>query len=192
MLWPKFVCFALVGLAFGQLYQVASEETISICPENFTQVADKCLLVDNKWKNFYESDRHCRSLNAELLSIKNVIELNAINEWLPSIAPYQPEFWTGGNKLGVTRSYEYYWQSTGELATYLPWKEGQPTPASGDCLKLLANVTMTPEEAILSEHRLTVANCTQWAGHICQTPLQVFKTQLCLNTSAFFEARIPV
>jgi len=190
MFWPKLVCFALVALAYGQLYQVAGEETILVCPTNFTQVADKCLLVDTKWRNFYESDRYCRSLNAGLLSIKNSIELNAINEWLPVIAPYQPEFWTAGNKLGETRG-DYYWQSTGEQALYLPWQAGQPTAASGDCLTLLANVTMTTEEVFLSAHRLAVKNCTQWAPLICQVPLQYFKTQLCLNTSAFFEAKIP-
>ncbi|EDX07634.1 C-type lectin 37Da [Drosophila simulans] len=186
----KLVCIALVSLVFGQVYLVASEDTIAVCPTNFTQVADKCLLVDGSWKNFYESDRHCRSLNAGLLSISNPTEFNVINEWLPIIAPYQPEFWTSGNKLGGTS--DYYWQSTGEKALYLPWSAGQPTATAGDCLTLMANVTMTPEEAILSVHRLTVKPCTQWAPHICQAPLQIFKTQLCLNTTAFFEAKIPV
>ncbi|XP_017044807.1 ladderlectin-like [Drosophila ficusphila] len=191
MLWPKLVCFALVCLAFGQLDQVASQDTISVCPTNFTPVGEKCLLVDTKWKNFYESDRHCRSLNAGLLSIENSTVLTVINDWLPIIAPYQPEFWTAGNKLGESRN-NYFWESTGVEATYLPWNVGQPTPASGDCLTLEANVTMTPEEAFLSAHRLSVKNCTQWAPHICQAPLQFFRTQLCLNTSAFFEAKIPV
>ncbi|XP_017044806.1 ladderlectin-like [Drosophila ficusphila] len=191
MLWPKLVCFALVGLAFGQLDQVASEEIISSCPTNFTQVGEKCLLVDTKWKTFYESDRHCRSLNAGLLSIENPTVLNAINDWLPIDFPLQTEFWTAGNKLGETRG-NYFWQSTGVEATYLPWKEGQPTPASGDCLSLLATVNMTAEGTTLSAHRLSVKNCTQWAGHICQAPLQVFKTQLCLNPGSFFEAKIPV
>ncbi|XP_017014971.2 C-type lectin 37Da-like [Drosophila takahashii] len=191
MLWPKLVCFALVALAFGQLYQVASEESIAVCPTNFTQLADKCYLLDDSWKNFYESDRHCRSLNAGLLSIKNAIELKALNDWLPVVAPYQPEYWTSGNKLGQTGN-DYYWQSTGEQALFLPWATGQPTPASGDCLSFLASVSMTPEGTTLSAHRLSVRNCTKWAAHICEAPLQYFKTQLCLNTTAFFEAKVPV
>uniref|UniRef100_A0A6P4DW88 Uncharacterized protein LOC108037788 n=1 Tax=Drosophila rhopaloa TaxID=1041015 RepID=A0A6P4DW88_DRORH len=112
-------------------------------------------------------------------------------QWLPVVAQYQLEFWTAGNKLGQVRD-DYYWQSTGEQAFYLPWNTCQPTPASGDCLTLLANYNLTSEAFVMDPHRLTVKNCTQWAPHICQTPLQVFKTQLCLNTSAFFEAKIPV
>ncbi|EDV55038.1 C-type lectin 37Da [Drosophila erecta] len=190
MLSSKLVCFALASLAFGQLNIVASEETIAVCPTNFVQVAGKCLLLDGKWKNFYESDRHCQSLNAGLLSIDNPTELNAINKWLPIVAPHTPELWTSGNKLGGTA--DYYWQSIGQKAAYLPWRVGQPTPTTGDCLTLLANVTMTAEETIMSEHRLAVKACTQWAPHICQAPVQIFKTQLCLNTNAFFEAKVPV
>ncbi|XP_052839700.1 C-type mannose receptor 2-like [Drosophila gunungcola] len=191
MLWPKLVCFAFVSLAFGQLEHVAADKTIAACPTNFTRVADKCLLIDDSWKNFYESDRHCRSINAGLLSLKNQTELNAINNWLAEVAPNQPEFWTSGNKLGEARN-DYFWQSTGEQAVYLPWNTGQPTPASGDCLALLAHVSMSTGQVVMDPHRLTVKNCTQWAAHICQAPLQLFQTQLCLNTSAFFEAKIAV
>ncbi|XP_017014972.2 C-type lectin 37Da-like [Drosophila takahashii] len=191
MLWPKLVCFALVALAFGQLYQVASEESIAVCPTNFTQVADKCYLLDDRYMNFYESDRHCRSVNAGLLSIKNPIELKALNDWLPVVAPYQTEYWTSGNKLGQTRN-DYFWQSTGEQALYLPWNDDQPTPASGDCLNFLAWVHLDPEGAYMGDHRLSVKNCSQWAIPICEAPLQYFKTQLCLNTTAFFEAKVPV
>ncbi|XP_017087020.2 C-type mannose receptor 2-like [Drosophila bipectinata] len=184
----KLVCFALVILAFCQPYQGASEETFSSCPINFTRVADKCLLADSSWKNWYESDRHCRSINAGLLSIKNQTELKAINEWLPVSAPYQMEFWTAGNKLGqVSALIDYFWQSTGDRALYLPWAVGQPTPASGDCLTLLANYSMSTED-----HRLMVRNCTQWAPHICQTDLVQFKTQLCLNPYAFHEVQVPL
>ncbi|XP_020818208.1 perlucin-like protein [Drosophila serrata] len=193
MLWPKIVCFALLGLAFGQLHQVVSTETVSVCPTNFSRVADKCLLADNSWKNWYESDRHCRSLNAGLLSIKNQTELKAIQEWLPVAEPYQLEFWTAGNKLGEVKTLiDYYWQSTGEQARYLPWNQGQPTPASGDCLTLYANYSMETGEFVMEKHLLTVKNCTQWAPHICQAPLQQFTTQLCLNPSAVYEAKVPV
>ncbi|XP_043642646.1 C-type lectin 37Da-like [Drosophila teissieri] len=189
MLSSKLVCFALASLVFGHIYLAASEETIAVCPTDFVQVAGKCLLLDNKWKNFYESDRHCQSLNAGLLSIGNQVELNAINEWLPTVAPYSPELWTSGNKLGGTA--DYYWQSTGQKALYLPWKVGQPIATAGDCLTLLANVTMTAEGTTMSEHLLAVKTCISWAPHICQAPLQIFKTQLCLNTTAFFEAKVP-
>nr|NP_001261072.4 uncharacterized protein Dmel_CG14499 [Drosophila melanogaster]AGB93604.4 uncharacterized protein Dmel_CG14499 [Drosophila melanogaster] len=189
MLSTKLVCFALASLALGQLYLVASEETVAVCPTNFTQVAGKCLLFDNSWKNFYESDRHCQSLNAGLLSFSNKMEFTAINEWLTTVVPQSPELWTSGNKLGGSE--DYYWQSTGKKAFYLPWQAGQPTPITGDCLTLLANVTMTAEGTTMSEHRLSVRGCTKWAPHVCQAPLQIFKTQLCLNTTAFFEAKVP-
>nr|XP_017024988.1 perlucin-like protein [Drosophila kikkawai] len=190
---PKIVCFALLSLALGQLYQAASTETVSVCPTNFTRVADKCLLADNSWKNWYDSDRHCRSLNAGLLSIKNQTELKAIQEWLPVVWPYGTEFWTAGNKFGETKTLiDYYWQSTGEQALYLPWNQGQPTPASGDCLVLYASVSMSTGQMVMDKHLLTVKNCTQWAGHICQAPLQQFTTQLCLNPSAVYEAKVPV
>ncbi|EDV36148.1 uncharacterized protein Dana_GF12101 [Drosophila ananassae] len=193
MLWPKLVCFSLVSLALCQVYQVASQETSTACPVNFTRVADKCLLADSSWKNWYESDRHCRSINAGLLSIKDQTELKAINDWLPVAAPYQLEFWTAGNKLGqVSTIVDYFWQSTGDMARYLPWAQGQPTPANGDCLTLLANYSTATGELVVEDHRLAVKNCTQWAPHICQIEPVQYKTQLCLNPDAFHEVQVPV
>ncbi|XP_043642648.1 C-type lectin 37Da-like [Drosophila teissieri] len=188
MLSSKLFCFALVSLVFGHIYLAASEETIAVCPPDFVQVAGKCLFVDIFNKRFYDADRHCQSLNAGLLSIKNKREFDAINEWLSTVTPQSKEFWTSGNKLGGTEN--YYWQSTGMKAIYIPWNVGQPIATAGDCLAL-ANVTTTAEATTTGVYRLSVKPCTSWAPLICQAPLQIFKTQLCLNTTAFFEAKVP-
>ncbi|EDW91672.1 C-type lectin domain family 2 member L [Drosophila yakuba] len=189
MLSSKLFCFALATLAFGHIYLVASEETISVCPTDFVQVAGKCLHLYKSPKNFYYSDRYCHTRNAGLLSIRNKKEFDAINEWLPTVAPNSPEFWTSGNKLGGIE--DFYWQSIGIKAFYLPWNVGQPIATAGDCLTLLANVTTTAEGTIMGEHRLSVTSCISYAPLICQAPPQIFKTQLCLNTTAFFEAKVP-
>ncbi|KAH8272840.1 hypothetical protein KR018_003304 [Drosophila ironensis] len=192
MISSKLLCFALATLAFSQLYQAASEETFSACPANFTLVADKCLLLDDSWKNWFQSDRHCRTLNAGLLSIKNQAEMKAINEWLPQVAPYVLEIWTAGNKLGETSTLvDYFWQSTGVQALYLPWATGEPTHTKGDCLLLYASVDMSSGSVVIGQHRLAVKNCTQWGAHICQTDPIQYKTQLCLNPEAIQEVKVP-
>ncbi|XP_032307130.1 lithostathine-2-like [Drosophila ananassae] len=195
MLWPKLVCFVVVSFALCQPYQALPiyQETLSACPVNFTRLADKCLLVDTSWLNWYEADRHCHSINAGLLSIENETDLKAINDWLPVVAPNLLEFWTSGNKLNhPSKKLDYFWQSTGDKALYLPWADGEPTSDRGDCLALYANYIVSLGELVMEDHRLNVKDCTQWAPHICQTEPVQFQTHLCLNPDAFHEVQVPV
>ncbi|XP_017146612.1 lithostathine-2 [Drosophila miranda] len=192
MLWPKIVSFALVSLCLARVHQAANQDSSARCPTGFSRVADKCLLVGASWKNWFEGDRYCRTLNASLLSIRNQTEFNLINSYLPEFAAYELELWTSGNSLGDPQA-NYFWQSTGKEATYLPWATGEPKRASGDCLSLTANFTMEAGgEVVLGEHRLTVRNCTLWGTVICETQLTQYRTELCLNPNAFYEAQIPV
>ncbi|XP_022218373.2 C-type lectin BfL-1-like [Drosophila obscura] len=191
MLWPKIVSFALVSLCLARVHLAANQESTTSCPTSFSRVGDKCLLVEGSWKNWFEGDRYCRTLNASMLSIRNLTEFNLINSFLPEFASSELELWTSGNSLGNAQT-NYFWQSTGKEATYLPWATGQPKKASGDCLSLTANFSMETGEVVLEPHRLTVRNCTLWGAVICETKLTHYKTELCLNPNAFYEAQIPV
>ncbi|XP_068146290.1 C-type lectin 37Db-like [Drosophila tropicalis] len=190
MLWSRVVCFALVSLALAHLQTALQEEAFSACPANFTQVGEKCLMVDSMWKTWYEADRNCRSLNAGLVSVENSVQLKLIQDWLPIAAQYTLEFWTSGNSLGSPG--KYFWQNTGSSALYLPWATDQPQTNAGDCLTLYANYSMATGEFVMDVHRLRVNNCTLWAKSICETQPKAYKTLVCLNSSAFYEAQIPV
>ncbi|XP_034650796.1 lithostathine-2-like [Drosophila subobscura] len=191
MLWPTIVSFALVSLCLARVYQATNQESFTSCPSSFSQVGDKCLLVGGGWKNWFEGDRYCRTLNAGMLSIRNQTEFSLLNSFLPEFAAYELELWTSGNSLGDAQT-NYFWQSTGKEATYLPWATGEPKKPNGECLSLTANFSMETGEVVLGEHRLTVRNCTLWGTVICETQVTQFKTELCLNPNAFHEAQIPV
>ncbi|XP_034478828.1 C-type lectin 37Da-like [Drosophila innubila] len=185
MLWHKLIGFAILSLVLTQLELVQSDVPASGCRNNFSLAAGKCLLVTNSYYNWYEADRHCRSLGAGLLSIQNQTQLQQIEQWIAVKAPWVLDFWTSGNSLGQTGA--YYWQSTGELARYLPWSPSQPQTKNGDCLVLESNKYST---AGYSDFRLSNKNCTHFGPHICEQQQQKYNTRICLKPGSYENAQV--
>lgn len=194
MLWHKLIGFAVLCLALTQLHLVSSDVAAAAassnystagCAKNFSRVGDKCLLAVNSWYNWYEADRHCRQLGGGLLSLQNQTQLQQINTWLNATASFTAEFWTSGNMLG--QKADYYWQSTGERASYLPWSTGQPQIYAGDCLVLYAN---NYTNWGVNNFRLTVKTCTNWSAHICEQKPQNYTSRICLTPGTYETAQI--
>ncbi|XP_060655941.1 C-type lectin 37Db-like [Drosophila nasuta] len=186
MLWPKLIGFAVLSLLLAQLQFIPSDAAVSGCSDNFTQVAGKCLFAANYWYNWYQAERHCRSLGAGLFNLQNQTQLQQISDWLNATLPYTIEFWTSGNKLGQYVA-NYYWQNTGEQAHYLPWANGQPLAASGDCVTLFANYTYY--EGILG-YNLVVRNCTHPSPHVCEKQTQITDNRICLKTGSYENVQV--
>jgi len=111
-------------------------------------------------------------MGAGLLSFQNPRQLRQIEAWLDANDSWTHEFWTSGNSFGHKGI--YYWQSTGEKASYLPWSLGQPRPNQGDCLVLDSKTTTTtlPPELTtpepLLDSGLYVENCNALRSYICE------------------------
>lgn len=187
MLWHKLIAFAVLCLTLTQLQSAASSNSTSTagCAKNFSRVGDKCLLAVNSWYNWFEADRHCRQLGGGLLSLQNQTQLQQINTWLNTTASFTAEFWTSGNTLG--QKGDYYWQSTGERANYLPWSTGQPQIYAGDCLVLYAN---NYTNWGVTDFRLTVKTCTNWSAHVCEQKPQNYTERICLKPGSYESAQI--
>lgn len=187
MLWHKLIGFAVLCLALTQLQSVSSDAASSSegCTKNFTRVGDKCLLVVNHWNTWYEADRSCRQLGGGLLSLQNQTQLTQINQWLNATASFTAEFWTSGNMLG--QKGDYYWQSTGEAARYLPWSSGQPQVYAGDCLVLYAN---NYTNWGVSDFRLTVKPCTSWVAQVCEQKPANYTSRICLQPGTYETTQI--
>ncbi|XP_017866905.1 PREDICTED: C-type lectin 37Da-like [Drosophila arizonae] len=181
MLWHQLIIFAIVALAFTQLHVANSQTTgVNTCPKNFTLVGERCLLAVGNVFNWYEADRNCRTKSAGVLSLISDKELQLVTDWLNKTMQFTLELWTSGSKLGS--SSVYYWQSTGEPARYLPWATGQPKPTSGDCLMLSG----TRNPTSVSNYRLVVRNCAEWAVSVCEVvPAKNTTTRICLKPNAY-------
>ncbi|XP_060656993.1 C-type lectin 37Da-like [Drosophila nasuta] len=183
MLWHKVFFCAVLSLLFGQLPQVSSKDVNSGCKTNFTRVGDKCLISSIQTTNWYEADRNCRSLGAELLSVQTPTQLEEINQWLSNLGQsYMHNFWTSGNSLGGKNG-TYFWQSTGKEATYLPWAGGQPQPTITNCLMLVSS------DIFMAYYRLWVFSCEASIAYICEHQPQnstiSTTTRICLNPASF-------
>ncbi|KAM8711231.1 hypothetical protein ACLKA7_000381 [Drosophila subpalustris] len=189
MLWHKLIGLAILSLVLTQLGSVQSDVPPSVCRNNFSSVAGKCLLANISSNNWFEADRHCRSLGAGLLSLKNQTQLQQVENWLREKAPWVGDFWTSGNTLGGQKG-SYYWQSTGELARYLPWLPNQPQTANGDCLMLLAN---NYNSNGLLDYGLAIRNCTYiFSPHICEQKQQKYNSRICLKPGSYEDAQVLV
>ncbi|XP_034478829.1 macrophage mannose receptor 1-like [Drosophila innubila] len=185
MLWHKLIGFAILSLALTQLEFVQSDVPASGCRNNFSSVAGKCLYASKNWLNWYEADRTCRSLGAELLSVQNQTQLQQIEKWLNTTLPFTLDFWTSGNSLG--QKGVYFWQSNGEQARNMPWSPGQPRSADGDCLSLIANKL---HNTGYYDYGLKVNNCTFWASIVCEQQPQKYNTRICLQPGSFENAQV--
>lgn len=185
MFWRQLIVVTILGVALAQLqFTQSADVTVSSCSKNFTLVGDKCLLANNKWLSWYEADRLCQSLGSGLASLQNQAQLQLLNKWLNTTTSLPLEYWTSGNtfeKKGI-----YYWQNTGEQATYLPWATGQPKPANGDCIALNASVYN------VFDYKLTIMNCTKWASPICEKKPQKVSSRICLKSTAYETAEVLV
>ncbi|KAL7736056.1 hypothetical protein ACLKA6_003794 [Drosophila palustris] len=180
MLWHKLIVFAVLSLV-----SVHSQASGDNCAKDFTKVGDKCLLASNKWYSWYEADRYCHSLGAGLLSLQSQAELLQIENWLSVSVPFRlAEFWTSGNQMGKKGA--YYWQSTGELARFLPWSTGEPSATAGDCLALYPKNYNTSFG--YSDFRLIVRSCTYPSPLVCEQKPQKYEqttTRICLNPGTY-------
>ncbi|XP_001987755.2 uncharacterized protein LOC6560367 [Drosophila grimshawi] len=186
MSWKQIIGFAILGLTLAQLHSVNSQADVTTCKSPFALVGDKCLLFSNKWLNWYEADRQCRSQSAQLLSVQNVSQLQAINNWMNITNPYTIEFWTSGNKFGNTQNL-YFWESTGQQAKYLPWAKGQPQPKEGDCLMLFSP---TYGGVVSSDYLLSVRDCAAWATIVCEQVPTNSVQRVCLMPNSFEMAQV--
>ncbi|KRG05101.1 uncharacterized protein Dmoj_GI26260 [Drosophila mojavensis] len=64
-------------------------------------------------------------------------DLQQLNDWLNIVAPLTLSFWNSGNSLG--QEGDYFRQSTGKQADYLPWAKVQYVLETGNCIMLFAN-----------------------------------------------------
>ncbi|EDW02621.1 GH19784 [Drosophila grimshawi] len=181
MLWKQFIGFAILGLTLAQLHSVNSQAAVTTCKSPFALVSDKCLLWHSKFLNWYEADRQCRSQGAQLVSVQNVSQLQAINKWMKASSPNTVEFWTSGNKLGNTQNL-YFWESTGQQAKYLPWAKSQPKPKDGDCLMLYSEIK---NGVVANEYLLSVRNCTAWSSIVCEQVPTKSVQRTCLMPNSF-------
>ncbi|KAM8711230.1 hypothetical protein ACLKA7_000380 [Drosophila subpalustris] len=186
MLWHKLIGLAILSLVLTQLGSVQSDVAASGCRNSFSPVAGKCLLANNSYYNWFEADRNCRSVGAELLSLKNETQLRQITEWLNYIMPWTLELWTSGNSLGGKQN-SYYWQNSGEEARYLPWARDQPKPADGECLTL--NMSEFNSWGSFN-YSLTVRNCSSIAPFVCEQEVQKFTTRICLKSDSYENAQV--
>ncbi|XP_034484904.1 C-type lectin 37Db-like [Drosophila innubila] len=172
MLGCKLIGFAILSLVLTQLEFAQGHD--SGCTNKFSKVGDKCLyLISYINTNWHNADRHCHSLGAGLLSFQNQRQLKQIEDWLDQNDTWSNEFWTSGNSFG--HKGVYYWQSTGEKASYLPWSLGQPRPNQGDCLVLNSKPSSTtshPYETTVAvpaaNSGLYVENCSAVRSYICE------------------------
>ncbi|KAM8711232.1 hypothetical protein ACLKA7_000382 [Drosophila subpalustris] len=185
MLWHKLIGLAILSLVLTQLGLAQSDVAASGCRSNFSAVAGKCLYAHKNWLNWYEGDRLCRSLGAELLSLQNQTQLQQIEKWLNTTLPFVLDVWTSGNSLGQKGA--YFWQGSGEQAKYLPWKTGQPQPAEGDCLTLQATKLANTG---YSDYGLMVRQCSFWASLVCEQQSQKFETRICLKPGSYESAQV--
>ncbi|XP_060655626.1 C-type lectin 37Db-like [Drosophila nasuta] len=181
MLWHKLIAFAVLSLVLCQLHQVNGND--SGCQANFTRVGDTCLKNVSNWYSWYEADRHCRSLGAELVSLQNQEQLQEINKWLNTTGLFMLNFWTSGNRLG--RIGNYYWQGTGQEASYLPWGTGQPQ-STGNCL-LLSSKTWG-----VADYHMEVYNCESWSSAVCEQRPQQYTSRLCLKQDSYESVQVLV
>ncbi|XP_030554739.1 C-type lectin 37Da-like [Drosophila novamexicana] len=184
MLCHQLAAFTILSLALIKLHLVvvSSQSVAASCDTEFTQVGDKCVLHESNAQNWFEAYRNCRSKGARLLTLDNDSQLEQINNWLNE---YRSDVWTSGNNLSNKGA--YYWQSTGKLASYLPWSTGQPQAANGDCLLLLADHSL-----LVLDYRLAVENCSTLAPYICEQEPRAFETRVCLKPTAFDTAQVVV
>lgn len=165
MLWHHLIGLVILSLALlTQLQDTQSAAvTVPSCGKGFKLIGDKCLLAFTSYgQSWYEADRYCQSMGAGLVSLHNQTQLELLNQFLVKTMVFHLEHWTSGNKLQTMRKWDYYWQNTGEKASFLPWATDQPKPKSGDCLSLLTNGTFVPN------YKLTVQNCTKLLGTVCE------------------------
>ncbi|XP_030081025.1 uncharacterized protein LOC115483390 [Drosophila hydei] len=90
------------------------------------------------------------------------------------MAPYTMEFWTSGNNYG--NATQFYWQSTGLLANYLPWADGSPNLNDGNCLTLYA---ATYANWGVANYRLVVRDYDYSCAHICEQQPQKKEKHKC-------------
>lgn len=185
MFWRPLIALAILSVVLSQLqFTHSADVTNSGCPKNFTLVGDKCLFANNNWNSWYQADRFCQSLGAGLVSLENKTQLQLLNQWLNSTTSFPLDYWTSGNSFDQKET--YYWQSTGELARYLPWATGQPKPANGNCIALHAG------QVYVFDYTLTIMDCIKWASPICEKKPQQFSSRLCLKSTAYETAEVLV
>lgn len=177
------LCYKLIGFAILSLAFVQAQD--SGCRNNFSPVGDKCLKLMNTYNTWYVADRECRSLGAGILSFQNATQLQEIEMWMGTKGPWVYEFWTSGNSLGEKGT--FYWQSTGELARYLPWTANQPQTSNGDCLTLKGTQTTSTG---YSAYRLAVDNCMTYNYYICEQKQEKYSTRICLKPGSYENAQV--
>lgn len=179
LLCYKLIGFAILSLALTQLEFIQADD--SGCMNNFSPVGDKCLMLLNTYNTWYVADRHCRSLGAELLSFQNETQLQQIDKWMEIGAPQINEFWTSGNCLGDKGN--FYWQSTGEWAKYLPWSTSRPQINIGDCL--IVNLS---KSTIVGYPAVSIMSCINHNTFICEQEPQKYNTRICLKSGSYENA----
>lgn len=120
LFWQRAVSIVIVCLSLALVPYVGGDQNATgfNCPSNYTKVGNKCLQIVNGEINWYQAERACHSMGANLISLKNSEELDQLNNWLNIVAPLALSFWSSGNSLG--QEGHYFWQSTGKQAQYLP------------------------------------------------------------------------
>ncbi|EDW02627.1 GH19780 [Drosophila grimshawi] len=183
MLGHQLVSFVVLSLALTRLQFVSCEiPAADQCDPGFNLVGDKCLKILSKTLNWYDADRDCHSLGAGLLSLQNEEQLLHISKWINR----NVEVWTSGNSLG--NQGVYYWQSTGQVAQYLPWATGEPQKTNGNCLTLSYN-----SGSVTPDFRLKVKSCNYEVWHICEKLTQSghnLETRVCLKSNAYEMAQV--
>ncbi|XP_070139383.1 accessory gland protein Acp29AB-like [Drosophila kikkawai] len=98
--------------------------------KDFKKIGSKYYYIeDNDELDWFDASDKCESMNAHLVSIKNVNEWAAINNHLTQCKDYWVDIRNDGD--------EFVSEATGEEAPFLKWAPGQPNKQQNyDCVKL--------------------------------------------------------
>ncbi|XP_069566819.1 macrophage mannose receptor 1-like, partial [Brachyistius frenatus] len=140
---------------FAVSYSFADGELRCSGPDLF-EFGEFCYNPFRQKKTWHDARDTCRSLGAELVSIRSMTEQSWLESYLYMV---DSDIWTGLNDLVVTGMFAW----TDEfLVTFTYWAPGEPNNHDGfteDCVKMLHQTG-----------RWNDVSCTELNSYICKTP----------------------
>ncbi|XP_037114910.1 uncharacterized protein LOC119127193 [Syngnathus acus] len=133
-------------------YTFAATEPRCLGPD-WEEFADFCYKRFNDTKKWYDAQHFCRSLDAELVSIRSEAE----RDWLHDLVKLAPgDTWTGLNDL-VDRG-RFVW-SDRQKVTFANWAPGKPTGLMENCVATLSQ-----------SGKWKKMSCMELNGYVCKMP----------------------
>ncbi|XP_061159590.1 uncharacterized protein LOC133170570 [Syngnathus typhle] len=128
---------------------------------DWEEFADFCYKRFNDTKKWYDAQHFCRSLDAELVSIRSEAE----RDWLHDLVKLAPgDTWTGLNDL-VNRG-RFVWSDLRKV-TFANWAPGKPTGLMENCVATLSQ-----------SGKWKKMSCMQLNGYVCKMPTARYPVDL--------------